>query len=229
MKIGIMQPYIFPYIGYFQLINAVDIFVIYDDVNFIKQGWINRNRILLNGNAFMFNIILKGSSSFKKINEIEVNVNNHKLIKTIEHAYFIAPYFNKVYPVLTNILLDKENNLSKFLKNSLQEIINYLGLEVTIFISSEIEKNIMLKGEEKVIDICKHLKATNYINAIGGQELYSKEKFVENGLMLNFLKTKEIIYKQFSNEFIPWLSIIDIMMFNSPEAINNMLNQYELI
>jgi len=229
MRVGIMQPYLFPYIGYFQLINAVDTFVIYDDVNFIKQGWINRNRILLNGSDFMFNIMLKGSSSFKKINEIEIAGNHLKLITTIEQSYSKAPYFSDAFPLISNILLNNETNLARYLSKSLIEIIKYLGIQVSILISSEIEKDASLKGDDKVINICNQLKATNYINAIGGQELYSKEKFSENGLVLNFIQTKPIVYKQFKDPFIPWLSIIDVMMFNSPEAISEMLNQYKLV
>lgn len=229
MKVGIMQPYLFPYIGYFQLMMAVDTFVIYDDVNFIKQGWINRNRILLNNSDFMFNITLKGASSFKKINEIEVVSNNLKLITTIEQSYRKAPYYAKVYPLVSNILINEETNLARYLTTSLNAIIEYLGIQVSILISSKIEKDTTLKGDDKVIAICKKLKATNYINAIGGQELYSKNKFAENGLILNFIKSKPIVYKQFKDPFIPGLSIIDVMMFNSPEAINEMLNEYEFV
>lgn len=229
MRVGIMQPYLFPYIGYYQLIKAVDTFVIYDDVNFIKQGWINRNRILLNGKEYMFNIILKGASSYKKINEIEVVTENKTLIATIEQAYRRAPFFSQAFPELTNILMDKEINLARFLANSILVITGYLGIQVSIRISSEIEKDTSLKGEDKVIDICQQLKATNYFNAIGGKELYSKEKFANNGLALNFIKSKPIIYNQFKNQFLPWLSIIDVMMFNSPEEISKMLNQYELV
>lgn len=229
MIVGIMQPYLFPYIGYFQLINAVDSFVIYDDVNFIKQGWINRNRILLNDRDFMINIILKGASSFKKINEIEIAGNNQKLIKTIEQSYRKAPCFLEVFPLISNILLNEETNLARYLSNSISAITEYLGIQASILISSEIKKDTSLKGDEKVISICKELLATNYINAIGGQELYSKEIFSENGLILNFIKTKPIVYKQFKDPFIPWLSIIDVMMFNFPEAITEMLNEYELV
>jgi len=229
MKVGIMQPYLFPYIGYFQLMNAVDTFVIYDDVNFIKQGWINRNRILLNGSDFMFNIMLKGASSFKKINEIEVAGNHQKLITTLEQSYRKAPYFSEAYPVISNILSNKESNLARYLSNSLSAIIEFLGIQVSILISSEIKKDTSLKGDDKVISICKELLATNYINAIGGQELYSKEKFSENGLILNFISTNPIVYKQFKDPFIPWLSIIDVMMFSSRAEITMMLENYELI
>lgn len=230
MKVGIMQPYLFPYLGYYQLIKAVDIFVVYDDVNFIKQGWINRNRILLNGKDHLVNIGLKGASSFKKINEIEVDSKNHKIVATIEQAYKKAPFFSTVYPVLANVLLNNEANLARFLINTLRTTLDYVGgITGSILISSEFEKDALLKGDDKVIDICKRLKATSYINAIGGQELYSKDKFSENGLTLNFIRSKPIAYPQFKNQFVPWLSIIDAMMFNSPETIRELLNQYELV
>lgn len=228
MRIAIMQPYLFPYLGYYQLMNAVDAFIIYDDINFIKKGWINRNRILLNNADFMFTIILNGASQNKKINEIQVGGNNHKLITTIENAYRKAPYFNEVYPLITNILLYPETNLAKYVTNSLKATNRYLGINVPIIFSSEIEKDTFLKGDDKIIDICKRLKASTYINAIGGKELYSKQKFVENGLILKFIKSNPIIYPQFTNIFVPWLSIIDIMMFNDIEQVHSMLNNYEL-
>lgn len=225
-----MQPYLLPYLGYFQLINAVDVFVIYDDVNYIKQGWINRNRILVNGSEHKFNIPLKGGGSQnKRINEIEIEGNLSKLLKTIEQAYKKAPYFAEVYPLFTNILSYKEANLAKYLTNSLNSVISYLDIQVSVLISSEIQKDISLKGIDKIIDICKQLKATNYINAIGGQELYSKEFFAENGINLNFIESKPIVYLQFKNQFIPSLSIIDVMMFNSVAKIQKMLDNYNLI
>lgn len=231
MKIGIMQPYLFPYIGYYQLIKAVDTFVIYDDVNYIKQGWINRNRILVNGIENMFSIPLKGGpSQSKKINEMEFLDNTIiKLLRTIEQSYKKSPYFSEVYPLITNILTYEESNMAKFLRYSLNMVMEHLEINTRVLVSSEIEKNNSLKGADKGIDICKQLKATNYINAIGGQELYSKEIFAENGLILNFIETKPIVYPQFKNQFIPWLSIIDVMMFNSVEKIQEMLDSYELI
>ena len=231
MKIGIMQPYLFPYIGYYQLIKAVDTFVIYDDVNYIKQGWINRNRILVNGIENMFSIPLKGGpSQSKKINEMEFLDNTiSKLLRTIEQSYKKSPYFSEVYPVITNILTYEESNMAKFLRYSLNMVMEHLEINTLVLVSSEIEKNNSLKGADKGIDICKQLKATNYINAIGGQELYSKEIFAENGLILNFIESKPIVYPQFKNQFIPWLSIIDVMMFNSVEKIQEMLDNYELI
>lgn len=229
MRIGIMQPYFFPYIGYFQLFKAIDTFIIYDDVTYIKQGWINRNRILLNGKDFMITLMLNGASSFKLINEIEIGHNKNKLIKTIEHAYKRAPYFDHIFPLLQELITLDESNLAKYLLFSIKKLVNHLGIDVKVLISSGIEKNNLLKGDDKVIDICLKQKATHYINAIGGQNLYQKEKFEAHGLTLNFLKSGDITYKQTDTDFVPWLSIIDVMMFNSPDEIQLMLCNYELV
>ena len=229
MKVAIMQPYFFPYIGYFQLINAVDIFIVYDDVNFIKQGWITRNSILLNKKKHSFILEVVGASSFKKIKEITLGKNNKKLLKTIEQEYKKAPFFSVVFPIIQEILLNDENDLSKFLIFSLQKICGYLQIDTVFRISSEIDKNKELKGQDKVIAICKKLEATNYINAIGGQELYDKDTFNKNKISLNFIKSQLVHYTQFNNDFIPWLSIVDVLMFNSVKDVKLMLNQYEVL
>ena len=229
MKLGIMQPYFFPYIGYFQLIKAVDKYVIYDDVNYIKGGWINRNRILLNKQDFLLNINLRGASPFKKINEINIDNNRDKILKTIAQAYKKAPYYSEAYNLIEKIINYDSDNLAVFLTNSLIRISDYLGINTEFIISSDIEKNNELKGQEKVLSICKLLEATEYYNAIGGQELYSVSDFKEKGIDLHFLKVNPIEYAQFDNEFIPHLSIIDVLMFNSPEDINCMLDRYELL
>jgi hypothetical protein len=229
MKVAIMQPYLFPYIGYFQLINAVDTFVIYDEVNYIKQGWINRNKILLNSKEHLITLNLVNSSSFKLINEIEKGHNNNKLLKTIEQAYKKAPFFHEVYSVIEDILKVNESNLASFLEFSIRKLAIYLGIKTHIVVSSRLQKDFTKKGQDKVIDICKGLNASIYINAIGGQQLYSKEKFSQYQIDLKFIKTNTISYRQFNNEFVPWLSIIDVMMFNSKEEIIEMLYKFELL
>ncbi|MCW1734238.1 WbqC family protein [Anaerorudis cellulosivorans] len=229
MKLAIMQPYFLPYIGYFQLIKAADTFLIYDDVQFIKGGWINRNYMLLNGSKFMFNLILKGASANKLINEISVQPNQNKLLKTIYHSYNKAPYFESAFSVIENILNYEDKNLAKFIGNSIIHICNYLKIDTEIIYSSSMEKNNELKGQEKIIHISKLLNADTYINAIGGQDLYDKESFKKACIDLKFIKTYSTSYTQFKNEFIPWLSILDVMMFNSIEEINKMLDDYELI
>ncbi len=232
MKVGIMQPYFFPYIGYWQLMNEVDVYVIYDDVNFIKGGWINRNRILTNGKPSYFNVQMKGASPFKKINEVEVSddpIFKRKLLSTLKMSYSKAPYFSQIYPIIENIINNEESNLAKYLEFSIRSIANYLDVNTKIIISSDLQKNNELKGKEKVIHICKLLNATDYINAIGGQEMYDYESFAENYIQLSFLKTDDIFYKQYGNDFIPYLSIIDVLMFNSKEQAKEMLNKFELV
>lgn len=232
MKVAIMQPYFFPYIGYFQLISAVDVFVIYDDVNYIKKGWINRNTILVNGKGFLFNIPLQEVSQNKIIDQINIDKNSNwkkNLLKTITLSYKKAPFFDEVFPIIENIIVQDEKNLAKFITYSLREICNFLSIKTIIMISSDIEKNNVLKGEDKIIEICKKVKADKYINAAGGTALYDKNIFLKHNISLNFIKSKPIIYSQFNKEFISWLSIIDVLMFNSPERIKDFLSQYELI
>ena len=230
-----MQPYFLPYIGYWQLINAVDKFVIYDDVNYIKGGWISRNRYLYNSEAKVFNIIMKNSSSFKKINEIELMGGEgkynpmRKLYMTLEMAYKKAPYFNEVSGLFEEILNQEENNLSKFIEHSIRKIADYLGIDTEIIVSSQIQINNALKGKDRILYICKQMQATEYYNAIGGQKLYDKMEFVENGIDLQFIKTDIVEYKQFGGLFVPNLSIVDVLMFNSVDEVNMMLDKYTLI
>ena len=229
MKLGIMQPYFLPYIGYFQLIKAVDKYVIYDDVNYINKGWINRNNILLNGQKYLFTLSLLGASQNKLINEIFVEENQSKLLKTLETAYKKAPYFENIFPVIQNIFDYENKNLGKFVGNSIIQIADYLNIKTEFIYSSEIKKEDILKGQEKILYICKTLNTTKYINAIGGQELYDKEIFKRNNIELNFLQTQIVDYKQFKNDFVPFLSILDLLMFNSVEEIGKMLDKFELV
>lgn len=224
-----MQPYFFPYIGYWQLIKAADLFVIYDDVNYINRGYINRNTILTNRKKQLFTLELIGASQNRLINEIEIGNNQHKLLKTITMSYKKAPCFSEIFPIIESILMCDEKTLSKYLGNSLKIIAEYLNIKTTFIYSSDIVKDNALKGQEKIIDIAKQLKAGVYINAIGGQELYNREVFAKNNLKLHFLNPKTQEYKQFNNEFIPNLSIIDLMMFAKNDDIQEMLNKYTLI
>ena len=228
MKLGIMQPYFMPYIGYFQLIKSVDKYVIYDDVNFIKSGWINRNRILLNGEIFMIHLPMQGAGSFKKINEINIGKNKEKVLSIIEQAYRKAPCYSQVIPLISDIIRYDNENLALFLSNSIIKIARYLHIETEILLSSEIKKDNDLKAQDKVKAICGILGATEYNNAIGGQELYDKSDFSAHKIDLKFLKTEMVPYPQFKNEFIPSLSIIDVLMFNSVDKINLMLDKFEL-
>lgn len=233
MKLGIMQPYFLPYLGYWQLMNVVDTYIVYDDVNYIKGGRINRNTILINREAKNINLILSGATPTKHINEILVNdslVQKRKILSKIQMAYSKAPNYESVYPILEKIFLQQENNLAKYLYNSFKIVGEYLNIQTKILLSSELKKDSSLKGKDKVISICKLLGADEYYNSVGGMELYDKEEFAANGIKLSFLKMNDdIVYKQFNNEFVPYLSIIDVMMFNSQQECQEMLKRYTLI
>lgn len=232
MKLAVMQPYLFPYIGYFQLIHSVDKFVVYDDVSFINHGWINRNRILVNGNAYLFTVPLKKASQNKLIKDIEIADEpnwKEKLLRTIETNYKKAPCFNSAIPLITDIMLMKEKTISKMIAQSIIAINKHLGIQTTIQTTSTVYNNSHLTAQDRILDICRKEQADHYINPIGGRELYLKERFSKENIDLVFLKTAPIIYRQFTHEFIPSLSIIDVMMFNSKEEIQNFLDHYELI
>jgi hypothetical protein len=226
-KVAIMQPYFLPYIGYFQLLNAVDEFVVYDNIEFSKKGWINRNRILVNGKDDYITLPLKKDSDFLHIRERRLAdtwpQDGKKMLNRLTESYRKAPQFEVVFPIAQKIILSAEANLFLFLHHSLQTISEYLGIATPIVVSSTIQADHSLKAEHRVVSICKAEQATTYINPIGGVELYDRKFFSDNGLELRFLQANAINYKQFSNEFVPWLSIIDVMMFNRKEEIQNWL------
>ena len=228
MKIGIMQPYFFPYIGYFQLMNAVDEFVVYDNIEFTKKGWINRNRILVNGLDAYITLPLKKDSDFLHIKQRYLaeswDNDKTKMLNRITESYRKAPCFKDAFEVIEGCILYNDNNLFNFIFNSLKQVNNYLGIHTKLLVSSTIDIDHALKSEEKVIAFSKAQNASTYINPIGGTALYNADIFKNKGLELRFLKSDNIIYKQFENNFMPWLSIIDVMMFNSKEEIQNFLN-----
>lgn len=232
MKLAIMQPYFFPYIGYFQLINAVDEFVIYDNIEFTKKGWINRNRILVNGKDVFVSLPLKKDSDFLNVNERFLadtwDVERKKLLNRIKESYRKAPYFKETFHLLEKCIMHEDRNLFKFILFSVQTLIQYFNISTNLIVSSSIQIDNNLKSDDKVIAICKQRGADVYINPIGGMDLYDKDRFMKNNLELQFQKAKNNTYNQFNNEFIPWLSIIDVMMFNNKEEIITNLDAYNL-
>ncbi|MFC0211217.1 WbqC family protein [Paenibacillus chartarius] len=235
MKCAIMQPYLFPYLGYFQLIQAVNVYVVYDDVQYIKGGWINRNKILVRDQEHLFTFGIKTGSTFDNINQKSFSERfeeeKTKFLTTIKANYARAPFFRQVYPLIAEIMSSDELKVSPFITNSITMICKYLGIDTIIKISSHLNSPHLneLKGEERVIAINKILGAECYINAIGGTDLYSKANFENHSIELNFIKMAPIVYKQFNNKFIPNLSIIDVLMFNGVADIKLFLEQYELV
>lgn len=229
--IAIMQPYFCPYIGYFQLIKSADVFVIYDNIKYTKKGWINRNRLLANGAAATFSIPIKKDSDHLDVRErfVAEDFDRQKLLNRIKGAYGKAPCFGEAIPVVERALLCDAQNLFEYVHQSVQEICRYLGITTEIVRSSGIEIDHSLRSQDKVIEICKALQATTYINPIGGQELYAKHAFRDQGIELQFLQPNNIVYPQLGNSFVEFLSIIDVMMFNARETISDdLLQRYQL-
>lgn len=232
MNLAIMQPYFCPYIGYFQLLNAVDQFVIYDNIEYTKKGWINRNRILANGKDEYITLPLKKDSDYLHIRDRYLaedysKKEKNKLLNKLTSSYKKAPEYNSVFPLIERIINYSDSNLFNYILHSLKVWMEYLNITTPIIKSSELDLDITLyKGEDKVLEICKTLNTDNYTNAIGGKELYSKEQFAKQNIQLQYIKSSEVIYKQFNNDFIPWLSIIDVAMFNDNDFIKDILNKY---
>ncbi|MEQ6970678.1 WbqC family protein [Pectobacterium polaris] len=232
IKYAVMQPYFFPYIGYFQLMAEVDVFVVYDNIKYTKKGWINRNRILLNGKDSTFSLPLKKDSDFLDVKDrvLSETFNRDDLINKIRGAYRRAPYFKNVFPLLENIIKHRDDNLFNYILYSLESIKEYLGLTCDIKVSSSINIDHSLKSQDKVLAFGHALGAKSYSNPPGGISLYSQEAFSLHGMTLNFIQPNNIVYKQFDEPFVAWLSIIDVMMFNSSDEVLNLItNEYELI
>jgi hypothetical protein len=233
MKIAIMQPYFFPYIGYFQLINSVDEFIIYDNIQYSKGGWINRNRILVDSKDDYLTLPLKKDSDLLNVDQRFLadtwQTDRKKMLNKVFECYRKAPYLDHVYPFIEKCLCIEEKNLFKFVFNSIKETLLYLTINTKITVSSTIGIDHELRSEDKVLEICKAMKASYYINPIGGLELYNRETFNANGINLQFQKSNFFNYHQFKNEFVPWLSIIDVLMFNSKDEVKLFLNEYKFV
>lgn len=229
MKLAIMQPYLLPYLGYFQLIHAVDTFVVYDDVNFIRRGWINRNFILSQGDKTRITLQLNGASQNVLINQVAVGDNREKLLRTIKQSYAKAPYCSVVFPLLEEIIGYDESNLATFLDFGIRRICDYLHIRPKWYLSSNLEKDGALRGQRKILSICKDLGADHYVNVPGGKDLYDQAIFETAGIQLSFIESRMAKYRQFGETFVPDLSIVDIMMFNSQDQCRSLIKEYTLV
>jgi WbqC-like protein family len=231
-SLAIMQPYFFPYIGYFQLIAAVDLFIVYDNIKYTKKGWINRNRLLQNGKDVVFSLPLKSDSDYLDVLERELapDFNRDKLLNQFKGAYRRAPYFAQTFPLIEQVAGYEDMNLFRFLHHSIVKTCGHLGITTEIRMSSDIAIDHGLKNQDKVLALCEAVGATTYVNAIGGRKLYLKNTFKEKGAELKLIQSKQFEYAQFGDEFVPWLSIIDVMMFVPLNTIQTLiLKKYELI
>ena len=232
MKIAIMQPYFLPYIGYWQLIASVDAFVVYDNIKYTKKGWINRNRFLRNGVEAAFSLPLRKDSDFLDVNQrfLADSFEREDMLNRFREAYRKAPEFSSVMPLLEGIIRNPVSNLFDYIFASIQLVCEFLGIRTPLVVSSTIDCDYSLKAAGRVQAICKALGSDTYVNPVGGMELYSKEDFARNGIDLKFLKALPFEYEQSGNAFVPWLSILDVLMFNNKTVINEIiLNEYTII
>ena len=225
-----MQPYLFPYLGYFQLISAVDAFVLGDDLQYVKQSWINRNRVLVNHSDKMISFPVKKGSHCARINEKVFSDDFRKeregLLKLLSNAYANACCFNPVFPMLEAVLRHDEPNLAKYAEHSIRTICDYLEIRTRIHLSSSLPLDTPRDKQERVIQTVRALNGNTYVNPIGGLDLYDAARFDQHGITLQFHRMNEFQYKQFENPFLPSLSIIDVLMFNSRLKVIEMLDWY---
>lgn len=227
MILAVMQPYIFPYIGYYQLVYSADIFISYDDVSFIKQGYINRNNILANGNPLRFTLPVIGASSNALIQNLEYS-NSKKILRTIAQAYARAPYFGDVFPIIELVFNQENRSVAHINSLSIQVVFEYLNIDKKILIASQIDYDRTKERADRLIELSKVHCCEQYVNSPGGRELYQKEYFQKKGVKLNFIESQIQPYAQNSDVFVPYLSMIDILMNCSKEEVIKMLNQYKL-
>ena len=230
--VAIMQPYLFPYIGYWQLLQSSDCFVVYDDVNYINRGWINRNRILINNAAGLISLPLLKASQNRKINEIEIAPATQwqrRMLLSVEMAYRKAPCFQQVFPLIEHLLTFKSSNLAQFLTYQIQTIASFMGLTSRIVPSSQIYNNAHLTAQDRILDICRLEGATRYINAQGGQSLYEPLAFAEAGIELQFIAMRVLPYRQRGKVFTSHLSIIDVLMEVGADGIRPHLEAYDYL
>ena len=231
MKIGIMQPYFLPYLGYFQLIREVDIFVLTDDYEFSKGGWINRNRIIQNNEVKYLTIPLKAASDYSNISErvISENYSGLKSFNAVKSSYQSKEYFDENSTIMERILINRERNLFSYIEQSIKILSEVFNFKTNTMLTSNFSLNPKLSGQDKIIKICHDLNASCYVNLPGGKSLYEPEVFLQNGIDLKFLKPKLKPYPQGKVEFTPNLSIIDVLFNNGLESVvNNHLPSYSL-
>ena len=236
MKLGIMQPYFLPYLGYISLIKNTDEFILFDTVQFIRHGWIERNRILKQTGGWQYiQIPLEKKQMSTVIKEVRINNKEKwkdKILAQLQHYKKIAPYYYKTIKILKTVFEKEYDSITELNKTLLEEICKYLEIETPIFIFSEMNLKIgeVNAPDEWALEICKAIgNVSEYWNPPGGLEFFNKTKYEKENIKIYFQKINLHNYDQRRESFEKGLSIIDVLMFNSPEEINKMLDDYELL
>ncbi|MCV4343997.1 WbqC family protein [Pseudomonas capsici] len=228
--IAMMQPYLFPYLGYFQLIAAADVFVLGDDLQYIRAGWVNRNRILCNGEARLITFPLKKDHFALPIMQRQLADNfseeASRIINLMTQSYRKAPYFAQVMPLIERLIRFPQQNLALYVEHSIRELCSYLQIITPILRGSDVKLTSCTDKQDRVINIAHTFSATTVLNPIGGMALYDRDHFAHNGLLLRFFRIDPIVYPQYAHPFVANLSIIDVLMFNSLERVQELLSRY---
>jgi hypothetical protein len=223
MRLAIMQPYFLPYIGYFQLMSAVDKLVLLDDVNYINRGWINRNRVAVNGEPYWLTLPLAKASQNRLINEIEIIDDpawKRKTMRTVELSYHNSAFANQALPLFSEILQESRGRLSTFLFFQLRRVADYIGLDVKIEPTSTKYPKEGRTGQDRILDICRREGAISYVNLPGGRSLYDPQTFAEAGIKLLFIAPNlDALALRHGGQEGPSLSILDLLMHNSAATI----------
>jgi hypothetical protein len=231
MKLAIMQPYFLPYIGYFQLINYADVFVIYDDVSFIKGGWINKNRFKINSINKQLSLPLIAASSNKVINEIRISSSSrlmNKMLKTFQENYRKCPHYSDINDLLSISIPFYEELLVNYLKRQIEWVCSYLEIKTKILLSSDLGIERELEASDRIIQICKKLNADTYVNPIGGRSLYNSEHFIDRKIKLEFLESIPVTLNRSLLSEEGRLSILELLMYKSKEEIKNDLSLFRI-
>lgn len=254
MKVAVMQPYFFPYIGYFQLIRAVDVFCPYDRIAFQKRGWAHHNHILSPGRPpNRIGLRVRGKSSFRLIADLQLDDSTpwrRQLLKTLRCSYGRRPFFDESYPFLEELMLTGLSSLSEFNKHCIIRTAQHLGLKTAVLSETRFDdlEASLDRGADAVTEdmghsgvhppdcktvraagICKRLGGTEFVNSRGGMKLYNKQDFAHEGISLLFLVPRQISYSQGSQTFHPDLSIIDVLMNCGRARTRELLDRYDLV
>jgi hypothetical protein len=231
--VSIMQPYFFPYLGYFQLVHAADAFVAYDTAQYSRGGWINRNRILGADGPAWFTLPVAHDDISLPIDQRHYadpgGDARQRLLRKLDNQYRRAPRFRAAMDLLEPLLLNRETNVAAYNLHALRGVCAHLGITTRIEPASALPPTAGLRGTDAVLGLCRQFGADTYVNSIGGTGLYSPEAFARQGLALRFLRSEATPYPQFGGEPVAALSIIDVLMFNDPARIATMLGQYRLV
>lgn len=230
--IAVMQPYLFPYLGYFQLIAAADVFVLGDDLQYVRSGWVNRNRILQNHEARLITFPLKKDRFQLQINQRQLcdhfSDEAEKLIRLIVECYEQAPYFAQVMPLIERLIRFPQQNIALYAEHAIRELCAYLHIVTPIMRSSDLILGNPVDKQERIIRIAHTFEATTFITPEGGSVVYDRDHFARNRLLIRFFRMDPVEYRQFRQPFVANLSIIDVLMFNCVEQVQQMLTEYQL-